>query len=396
MKRQGIAILGATGSIGRSSLEVIRHNPDRYQVVALSGNQQVKTLAEQANEFAPLLLAVGLGKGNELKSLLKKGYDPEILEGQPGLLAVARCGEANQVIAALVGACGIEPVLAALKAKKRVNLANKEAIVMAGPLVMQTAKENGAEILPVDSEHNAIFQALQGSKRQDLDHVILTASGGPFRNRAKAEFNQITKEEALKHPNWDMGAKITIDSATMMNKALEVIEAKWLFDLHPSQIKVVVHPQSILHSAVAYQDGSLVAQLGTPNMQVPIAYCLAWPHRITSGVKPLDLASQGKLEFFAPDFEKFESLGFAFDALHLGGGAPAALNAANEELVAQFLQGGIGFHEIFTYLRQLMDELKQLRQGRADFPFAMNQFSDALQADQWGRRFVQQALQGAA
>ncbi len=391
MKPQGIAILGSTGSIGVSTLEVIARNLDQYQVVALSGNSRIAVLAEQALRFRPFLIALGLGKTAEFMSFLPPDYRPRIEEGEAGLIAVAQCEEATQVVVALVGACGIRPVLAAIAAKKRVALANKESIVMAGSLVMAGVRNNKVVLLPIDSEHNAIFQALQGSERKDVAHITLTASGGPFRQLAKEEFASITKERALKHPNWSMGAKITIDSATMMNKALEIIEAHWLFDLKAEQIKVVVHPESILHSLVAYKDGSLIAQMGTPDMRTPIAYCLAFPQRIASGVAPLDMAQLGALHFQPPDLERFPSIAYAYQAIALGGGAPAALNGANEVLVELFLQDQIPFMRILSCLGELMERLKQEKSTTgSQFPWTLDTLDQALAADQWGRKFAQE------
>ena len=256
---------------------------------------------------------------------------------------------------------------------------------MAGSLVMQAAQKAGVEILPVDSEHNAIYQALQGNRQRDLSHIVLTASGGPFLDLPKEEFKNITKAQALKHPNWEMGPKITIDSASMMNKALEIIEARWLFNLKPEEIKVVVHKQSIIHSLVAYRDGSLIAQLGQPDMRVPIAHCLAWPERIESGVEPLDLAKVARLDFQEPDLTRFPSLDYAYRAIQLGGGAPAALNGANEELVDLFLREKIPFLTILQDLGELMTRLETEEEG---FPYQLTDLNDALQADQWGRNFI--------
>lgn len=391
MTIQKIAILGSTGSIGQSSLDVIRINPDLFQVVALSANSSVGILAEQIKEFKPLLVSVGLGKKVGLEKLLPPDCKTKILEGMEGLKAVATLPEADQVVAAMVGAIGIEPVLAAIDAKKRIALANKETIVLAGPLVMERAKANGVQIFPVDSEHNAIFQALNGENIKEVDFITLTASGGPFRDLPFAEFENITLEQALKHPNWDMGPKITIDSASLMNKALEVIEAKWLFDLELDQIKVVVHKESIIHSLVTYKDGSSIAQLGQPDMRVPISYCLAWPKRVRSGVKALDLAAAGTLHFVEPDLERFPTLDLAFRTLKLGGGSTGALSGANEELVALFLDKKIKFTEIFSNLIALVEELEILKEdAQSTFPFILNDLSDAMQADLWGRDFIKQ------
>ncbi|MDX2470932.1 MAG: 1-deoxy-D-xylulose-5-phosphate reductoisomerase [SAR324 cluster bacterium] len=391
MTLQKIAILGSTGSIGQSSLDVIRINPELFQVVALGANSSLKALSEQIAEFQPLLVSVGEGKTSELEALLPAGNKTKILEGMEGLKAVATIVEADQVIAAMVGAIGIEPVLAAIDAKKRIALANKETIVLAGPLVMERARKMGVKIFPVDSEHNAIFQALNGENIKEVDFITLTASGGPFRDLPLAEFENITLAQALKHPNWDMGPKITIDSASLMNKALEVIEAKWLFDLDLEQIKVVVHKESIIHSLVTFKDGSSIAQLGQPDMRVPISYCLAWPKRVQSGVKALDLAKAGTLHFAEPDLERFPTLDLAFRTLKLGGGSTGALSGGNEELVALFLAGKLKFTDIFENLIALVDELEALHQAKQPtFPFVLHDVSDALQADQWGRDFIKQ------
>jgi len=386
----GLLILGSTGSIGRSTLSVVRENPELLHVVGLGCHSSLEELSQQIAEFRPQVVCVGPGRGQELKERLGAGYLPEILEGPQGQVKLASWKTGDTLVAAMVGAAGIKPVLAGIEAKKRIALANKETIVLAGELIMKTAKAAGVEILPVDSEHNAIAQSLAGSQRSDLSHITLTASGGPFRTWSKEQFASITLKDALNHPNWSMGRKITIDSATMMNKGLEVIEAKWLFGLEASQIKVVVHPESIIHSMVTYKDGSSIAQLGEPDMRVPIAYCLGQTGRLHSGVGPLDLASKGNLSFFEPDLERFGCLRLAFEALELGSGAPAALNGANEELVGMYLEEKIHFTQISQRLDQLILQFRaQQTSGQlARYLTEMSSLEDALAADAWGRSFI--------
>lgn len=340
MKR--VAVLGSTGSVGTQALSVMEAFPERFEVVALAAGRQVDVLAEQARRFRPSLVSVADRAGAERLRAQLGDLPVEVAVGEAGLEAVATA-PGDLVVAALVGAMGLPPTLAALGAGRDVALANKETLVMAGACVLREARRHGARLLPVDSEHSAIFQALAGQRREDVARIVLTASGGPFRTWSAARIARARVEEALAHPNWEMGPKITIDSATLMNKGLEVVEARWLFDLPPGQVDVLVHPQSIVHSLVEFQDGSVLAQLGLPDMRVPIAVALAWPERLPLDLPSLDLAALGRLDFEAPDTKRFPCLDLAFEALRGGESAPAALNAANEESVAAFLDGRIPF-----------------------------------------------------
>ncbi len=350
MSPQNITVLGSTGSIGVSTLDVIRRHPERYRAFALCAHSQVDKLFEQCQVFRPVYAVV---RDAALADVLRgrcqqAGLTVEVLSGVESLEYVSRLPEVDAVMAAIVGAAGLRPTLAAARAGKRILLANKEVLVMAGELFMQTVRASGAVMLPVDSEHKAIFQALppdfhRGLSACGVRRILLTASGGPFRNTPLSALHDVTPEAACAHPNWVMGRKISVDSATMMNKGLEVIEARWLFDAAPAQIQVVVHPQSVIHSAVDYADGSVLAQLGNPDMRTPIAYAMSWPERIDAGVEPLDLFKIGRLDFYEPDFERFRCLQLAYDVLHAGGTAPAILNAANEVAVAAFLEGALPF-----------------------------------------------------
>jgi 1-deoxy-D-xylulose-5-phosphate reductoisomerase len=338
-------VLGSTGSVGEQTLAVAEAFPDRYEVVALAAGRNLAKLAEQVRRFRPALVAVAEPEGaRELADRLG-GAAPRIASGPAGLVEVAEC-PADRVVSALVGAIGLDPTLAAIRAGRDVALANKEVLVMAGPLVMREARRRGVALLPVDSEHSAIFQALAGHRREDVARLVLTASGGPFRTWSEAEIARATVEQALRHPNWDMGPKITIDSATLMNKGLEVIEARWLFDVPPERVDVLVHPESIVHSLVEFVDGSALAQLGLPDMRVPIAVALAHPERLPLDLARLDLAAIGALRFEAPDRKRFPCLDLAYAALGASEAAPAVLNAANEVAVAAFLAGRIRFPAI--------------------------------------------------
>ncbi len=374
MKR--LAILGSTGSIGVSTLEVVAAHPDSYQVVSLTAGQNIERLAEQVRRFRPPLVAVlSPGDGERLRTMV--GPDaPEILTGVEGLIACATMEEADMVVSAIVGAAGLIPTLAAVEAGKDVALANKETLVIAGALVMERAAAKGVRIHPVDSEHSAIFQSLEGHRLKDVRRLILTASGGPFRERPLADLSRVTPADALAHPNWSMGRKISIDSATMMNKGLEVIEARWLFDLPAERIAVHVHPQSIVHSMVEYIDGSVIAQMGIPDMKTPIAYALSYPGRLALNMPPLDLCSLGRLTFEEPDRRKFPCLDLAYQALSAGGTAPAVLNAANEVAVEAFLDGRIGFLDIPVLIRRTLERHEVL---------PLTQVDQALRADRWAR-----------
>ena len=347
---QNITVLGSTGSIGVSTLDVIRRHPDRYRAFALCAHSQLEKLFEQCVEFRPrfAVLRDAHLAAQLAERCIAAGLDTEIRHGVESLVELSSLPEVDAVMAAIVGAAGLEPTLAAARAGKKVMLANKEVLVMAGELFMRAVREHGASLLPVDSEHNAIFQSLPGDFARGLDQcgvqkILLTASGGPFRNTPLADLANVTPDQACAHPNWVMGRKISVDSATMMNKGLEVIEARWLFDAPPDMIQVVVHPQSVIHSAVQYIDGSVIAQMGNPDMRTPIAYAMAWPERIAAGVGPLDLFKIARLDFVAPDFERFRCLQLAYDVLREGGTAPAILNAANEIAVAAFLDGALPF-----------------------------------------------------
>ena len=343
-----VSILGSTGSVGKSALEVIGRFPDRFEVVGLAAGVQVDLLADQVRAHRPKVVSVATPEAAAaLGGKLVPGERPEILVGDEGAATVASLGEIDFVLAAIAGSAGMRPTAAAVDAGKTVGLANKEAMVLAGEYLLDKAGKTGAPILPVDSEHSAIFQCLAGHRREDVRRLVLTASGGPCRTWDAARIDACTPAEALKHPNWSMGAKITIDSATLMNKGLEVIEARWLFDLPPEQIAIVVHPESVVHSMVEYVDGSVVAQLGTPDMRGPIAYALSWPGpRLPLALAPLDLPALGKLAFEEPDPVRFPAFRLAYEALHLGGTAPAVASGADEAAVASFLAGRIPFPAI--------------------------------------------------
>ncbi len=351
MKPQGITILGATGSIGVSTLDVVARNPARYRVVALTANRDIDGLLRQCLAHKPRYAVMADTDAAEqlAQRLRDQAADIEVLAGAEGLQRVASLEEVDCVMAAIVGAAGLMPVLEAARSGKRILLANKEALVMSGALFMQQVHEGGAVLLPVDSEHNAIFQCMPPSfvpgagTADGVSRILLTASGGPFRLTPLEQLAGITPEQACAHPNWDMGRKISVDSATMMNKGLEVIEACWLFSTDASQVEVVIHPQSVVHSMVQYRDGSVLAQLGNPDMRTPIAHCLAWPERIEAGVEPLDIVGVGRLDFEAPDLVRFPCLRLAQEAWRAGGTASAVLNAANEIAVEAFLDGHLAF-----------------------------------------------------
>ncbi|QGZ38335.1 1-deoxy-D-xylulose 5-phosphate reductoisomerase [Pseudoduganella flava] len=361
---QHITILGATGSIGVSTLDVIARHPDRYSVYALSAHSRVDELAAQCRQFRPKVAVVGsAAAADQLAALLRAmELDTEVAWGEQALCDIASAAGVHAVMAAIVGAAGLAPTLAAARAGKKVMLANKEALVMSGQLFMDAVAASGATLLPIDSEHNAIFQCLPANYGRQLapagvTKILLTASGGPFLKRAVETLDAVTPAEACKHPKWVMGRKISVDSATMMNKGLEVIEAHWLFGAPADRIEVVIHPQSVIHSMVSYEDGSVLAELGNPDMRTPIAHALAYPERIASGVAQLDLTQVGTLQFEKPDFKRFPCLALAYDALRAGGTAPALLNAANEVAVQAFLDERIGFRQIDRVIAAVMDEL---------------------------------------
>jgi len=357
---KSLTVLGATGSVGLSTLDLVRRSPAAFRIVALTANSRVKELAALAREFKPALAVIGdVDKYRELCALLE-GTETECAAG-PEALVEAAARPSDMVMAAIVGAAGLRPTLAAVRRGGTIALANKECLVCAGDLMMQEVQKHGARLLPVDSEHNAIFQVLDTSQPKSISKLTLTASGGPFLTRCADTFKNITPAEAVAHPNWDMGAKISVDSASLMNKGLEVIEAYHLFPVEKEQISVLVHPQSVIHSMVEYIDGSTLAQLGSPDMRIPIASCLAWPKRMATPAKQLDLATIGSLTFEEPDYEKFRCLALARDALAAGGAAPAILNAANEVAVEAFLAGKIGFLDIAVTVEETLarSDMKQ-------------------------------------
>lgn len=381
---QSLTILGATGSIGVSTLDVVARHPDRYRVFALTGQTRVDLLATQCAQFHPEVAVVGSAEAAaQLQALIKRdGLGTEVLFGEQALCDVASSASCDTVMAAIVGAAGLRPSLAAAHAGKKLLLANKEALVISGQLFMDAVASSGAVLLPIDSEHNAIFQCLPiGYQRVPPQHgirkILLTASGGPFLDRDLASFDSITPEQAIAHPNWSMGRKISVDSATMMNKGLEVIEAHWLFGASAAQIEVVIHPQSVIHSMVAYADGSVLAQLGNPDMRTPIAHALAYPERIDSGVDAIDLARIGQLDFRKPDFLRFPCLQLAFDVLQSGGCAPAVLNAANEIAVQAFLDGRIGFSRIAQLIAETLHRVPSAAVDTLDSLLAQDQAARA-------------------
>ncbi|MBE7464925.1 MAG: 1-deoxy-D-xylulose-5-phosphate reductoisomerase [Planctomycetes bacterium] len=376
---KALCILGSTGSIGVSTLDVVRRFPDRFRVRSLVAHRNVEKLVEQVREFQPA--RVGLvddAKLPELKAALK-GYKGEILGGAQSAIALAEEPESGYVVSAIVGAAGLLPTLAALKKGKEVGIANKEPLVMCGPLMRKAADEFGATILPIDSEHCAVFQSARAGAAKELRKIVLTASGGPFRKTPAEKLKTATKADALKHPTWNMGAKITIDSATLMNKALEIIEAHFLFDLPYEGIHVWVHPQSIVHALVEFTDGSVVAQLGLPDMRLPIQYALTYPERLDGGLPVLPIERMKELTFEEPDHERFPSLQFAYRAGKAGGTAPAVLNAANEEAVSLFLQEKVPFVRIFDLVREALDKHSVQ---------PMDSLETVLAADRWARDFV--------
>ncbi|MEY4166230.1 MAG: 1-deoxy-D-xylulose-5-phosphate reductoisomerase [Blastocatellia bacterium] len=387
LDRKKVSILGSTGSIGCNTLRVIEAFGDEFEVAALGAGSNIEVLADQIERFRPRVVSVGDERGVAalLSALRQRGIPPpdHIGIGVDGLVDVATCEGSEIVIGAVVGALGLLPTWRALQLGRRVALANKETLVIAGELMTAAAARSGAELLPVDSEHNALHQCLRGEKREEVKRVILTASGGPFRNATREEIEQATPAAALRHPTWQMGAKITIDSATMMNKGLEVIEAHWLFGCRPDQIDVIVHPQSVVHSMVELVDGSIIAQLGVTDMRHAIQYALTWPDRRPSALPPLDLAALSRLEFFAPDFDRFPCLRLAYDALRAGGTMPAVLNAANEVAVSAFLEERITFGRIAVLIEEACAEHS---------PRPVTDLQTVLTADAWARNRVAESL----
>ncbi len=390
---QSLTILGATGSIGRSTLEVVARHPDRYRVFALAAQRRADELYEQCLRFAPryAALADAEAAGALARRIGAAGLDTEVLAGPAALAELAAHEEVDAVMAAIVGAAGLAPTIAAARAGKRILLANKEALVMAGDVFLRACRDGGAAVLPIDSEHNAVFQCLPpagaGARcAAGVRRIVLTASGGPFRGATLSQMHAATPEQACAHPNWSMGRKISVDSATMMNKGLELIEAFHLFGVPGSRLEVLVHPQSIVHSLVEYDDGSVLAQLGNPDMRTPIAQALAHPERIDSGVAPLDLVAIGRLEFEAPDVQRFPCLRLAHEALAAGGAAPCALNAANEVAVAAFLGGAIRFTDIAAVTEAVLRSIGDRPAGSAiDEVFALDEEARALARERLGR-----------
>lgn len=377
-KAKNISLLGSTGSIGVSTLDVCRQHPGRFRVVALAAGSNIDLLLKQIREFSPEVVSVRSDADlDTIRPHLPKSI--HAFSGEPGAVQVATHPHADVVVSAIVGAAGLVPTLKAIAAGKTLALANKESMVIAGELMSKLAKKHGVRIVPVDSEHSAIFQCLNGEHQDDIEHLVLTASGGPFLNTPVAEFPLITKAQALKHPNWDMGAKITIDSASMMNKGLEVIEAHYLFGVPVEKVKVVVHPQSVIHSMIEFVDGSVMAQMGEPDMRVPIAYALSYPRRITTQIKRLDLPERRELTFFAPDLKKFHCLKLAFDVAKMGQSYCAVLNAANESAVDLFLKDRIKFVDIPRLVEKALE---------SHTPFVIESIEDVLRADSWARSFV--------
>ena len=384
MKR--ISVLGSTGSIGTQTLDIVRSHPEDFTVVALAaGGSRLDDLAAQIAEFAPKLVAVPDAEASRLlKAAVSNLSGIEVVYGDEGLEQVAAFDESDTVVSGVMGALGIAPTAAAARAGKTIALANKETLVAAGSVIMPLCKKHGATLVPVDSEHSAIFQSMSGYATKDLKKILLTGSGGPFRTWTKEQIEAATVDDALKHPNWSMGKKITIDSATLMNKGLEIIEARWLFDLNPNQIEVVIHPQSILHSAVEFVDGSIVGQLGVPDMHLPIHYAMYWPERRASKAVPLlDLVKAGSLTFEAPDYNRFPCLAMAKAAAADDGTSAAVLNAANEVVVDAFLNRRIRFFEISEYIQRVL-ELHQ--------PVKKPSLDDILDADRWAREAANDLL----
>src|SRR5438876_3675908 len=383
MKRKGVVILGATGSIGESALKVARDIPERMEIVGLTANSNSKKLAVAANKFRPeSVCVVDETKIDSLRQALE--YEPHIFAGEEGLREIACLTSADMVLVAIVGTGGLRPALAAIEAGKDLAVASKEILVMAGEIVMREARDNEVRVLPVDSEHNAIFQCLEGKKSSDIRRIILTASGGPFRETPRKDFDSITPEQALKHPTWNMGPKITIDSATLFNKGLEMIEAHWLFGVEMDRVEVVIHPQSIVHSMVEFADGSPLAQLSYSNMRFPIQYAVTWPDRVPNTLPPLDFSKLSKLEFFTPRYDDFPALNLARRAGETGGTLPAVMNAANEMVVAAFLDRRLRFPDIWRIVEEVMDR---------HMPVAHADLDAILGADQWARAQARECVE---
>ncbi len=378
---KNIVILGSTGSIGRSALDVISRHHDRFRVVGLTAHQNIELLAKQADEFTPEVVAVA---GSAEADVLEDRLGMRVLEGEEGICEVASHENADFILSAIVGSAGLVPTLAAVRAGKTVGLANKEALVAAGDVVMDETLRNGSTIIPVDSEHSAVFQCLAGQDRRALRRILLTASGGPFFGKSHDELGDVTPEEALNHPSWSMGKKITVDSATLMNKGLEVIEAHHLFGIGPEDIEVIIHPQSIIHSMVEFTDGTCIAQLSVPDMRAAIAYALSYPERLEGIIDPLDFPAIGQLTFERPDLESFPCLHYAYEALRAGGTMPAVLSASNEVAVEGFLAKQVGFNVIPVIIKSTMDAYRNTE---------ANSIEEVLQADHWAREHARELLE---
>jgi 1-deoxy-D-xylulose-5-phosphate reductoisomerase len=379
-----IAILGSTGSIGTNALKVIGSNPEEYEVLALTAGRNIGLLMKQIIQFQPVAAAVS---EESLADILREGLKghskTEVLSGMEAFTQLVTLEEVDTVISAMSGASGLIPTYAAIEAGKDIALANKETMVMAGPVIMGHAKDRDVTILPIDSEHSAIFQALQGHQREDLKRIILTASGGPFREAPREKLERTTPEEALKHPNWDMGKKVSIDSATLMNKGLEAIEAKWLFDVGIDQIDILIHPESIIHSMVEYRDGSIIAQMGIPDMIIPISYALSYPRHMKTNLPSLRFEEIGILTFQKPDMERFKCLALAIEACGIGESMPAVLNGANEIAVESFLQGKIAFLQIPILIEKTMEMHET---------FSISNIEGVIEADRWAREAAEKVL----
>ncbi|WP_127580680.1 1-deoxy-D-xylulose-5-phosphate reductoisomerase [Paenibacillus koleovorans] len=379
MKR--IAVLGSTGSIGTQTLDVVAHHPDRFRVEALAAGRNVALVLEQIERFRPHLVSMSDREAAEQVKLALSGSDTRVVYGEEGLIEAAASTDAELVVTAMVGSQGLKPTLAAIEAGKHIGLANKETLVSAGHLVKEAAKRKDVMLLPVDSEHSAIFQCMHRDAPQEIAKIVLTASGGSFRDKTREQLEGVTVKEALAHPNWSMGAKITIDSATMANKGLEVIEAHWLFGLSYDRIEVVIHPESIIHSFVEFVDRSVIAQLGLPDMRVPIQYALTYPERAVSPSRPLDLTEIGKLHFRKMDYERFPCLRMSFECGRLGGSAPTVFNAANEIAVSRFLNGEIAFLDIESIIEQVLEKHDPVRHPPLD---------QIAEIDEWARRIARE------
>ena len=383
VRKRNIAILGSTGSIGTQALDIIARHPDRFAAYALVANNQVDLLIRQARTFLPEVVVIANESHYaQLKEALSD-LPIKVWQGSSAIEEVVKDDAIDMVLTAMVGFCGLKPTINAIKAGKAIALANKETLVVAGELITELALKHRAAILPVDSEHSAIFQCLNGEGDNEIDKILLTASGGPFRKYEKAALVQVTKAQALAHPNWSMGAKVTIDSSTLMNKGFEMIEAKWLFGVAPEQIEVLIHPQSIIHSMVQFQDGSIMAQLGQPDMRIPIQYAFSYPQRLALGITPLNFVELAELTFEKPDIDRFPNLGFAYEAIHTGGNMPCILNAANEVAVSLFLQERIGFMQMSRLIEQALQQATFVQEPTLD---------DYLQSDREVREMMGKSL----